>query len=164
MADKKVTELTALGAAPATTDILLIVDDPGGTPITKKVTVANLLAALDKTAGNLDDYDFDDNPIFGYSASTVAKTANYTLTDAENGKVITFNSGSNVNCVVDNGLTAGFNCTVIQLGAGQVIFDTGTATVNNSSGHDRSAGQYAVCSLIHYSTNNYALCGDTTAA
>jgi len=39
---KKVSELTAL-TAPVGEDFLLIVDDPSGTPISKKVTVANLL-------------------------------------------------------------------------------------------------------------------------
>ena len=38
---KKVTELTAL-TSPAGEDLLLIVDDPSGTPVTKKVTVSNL--------------------------------------------------------------------------------------------------------------------------
>ena len=38
---KKVTELTAL-TAPAGEDLLLIVDDPSGTPTTKKITVSNL--------------------------------------------------------------------------------------------------------------------------
>jgi len=38
----KITELTELAATPAITDILAIVDDPGGSPATKKITVANL--------------------------------------------------------------------------------------------------------------------------
>ena len=44
MADKalKISELNAL-TAPSGDDILVIVDDPTGTPTTKKVTVANLL-------------------------------------------------------------------------------------------------------------------------
>jgi len=42
MADAKITELVALGATPDDADILVIVDDVTGTPITKKVTVANL--------------------------------------------------------------------------------------------------------------------------
>lgn len=41
MADKKVTQLTAL-TAPANNDILLIVDDPSGTPVSKKITVEDL--------------------------------------------------------------------------------------------------------------------------
>jgi hypothetical protein len=43
MADQKITALTAL-STPATEDLLAIVDDPSGTPITKKVTIANLLS------------------------------------------------------------------------------------------------------------------------
>ena len=43
MADLKITELDALGTTPNDADILAIVDDVAGTPLTKKVTVANLL-------------------------------------------------------------------------------------------------------------------------
>jgi hypothetical protein len=42
MADAKITSLTAL-TTPATVDLLAIIDDPGGTPLTKKITLANLL-------------------------------------------------------------------------------------------------------------------------
>ena len=44
MADKakKISELTALTTISGD-DLLVIVDDPAGTPVTKKVTVANLL-------------------------------------------------------------------------------------------------------------------------
>jgi len=44
MADKakKISELTALTSISGD-DLLVIVDDPSGTPVTKKVTVANLL-------------------------------------------------------------------------------------------------------------------------
>lgn len=43
-ADKKLTELTALTAT-ATADILVMVDDPGGSPVTKKITVADFFGA-----------------------------------------------------------------------------------------------------------------------
>lgn len=45
MADTKITGLPAL-TAPIVTDILPIVDDPAGTPITSKVTVANLIGLI----------------------------------------------------------------------------------------------------------------------
>jgi hypothetical protein len=40
MADQKITELTEL-TSPADEDLLAIVDDPSGTPTTKKITKAN---------------------------------------------------------------------------------------------------------------------------
>lgn len=45
MADKKVTQLTEL-ATPNDEDLLLVVDDPNGTPVSKKVTLKGLLANL----------------------------------------------------------------------------------------------------------------------
>jgi len=47
MADKKVTQLTAL-TAPANTDLLLVIDDPAGSPISKKITIEDLFG---KTSG-----------------------------------------------------------------------------------------------------------------
>lgn len=46
MTDFKITELNALGATPNDADILALVDDVIGTPITKKITVANLLGNM----------------------------------------------------------------------------------------------------------------------
>lgn len=48
MADKKVTQLTAL-TAPANTDLLLIVDDPSGTPISKKVELGDIFGETAQT-------------------------------------------------------------------------------------------------------------------
>ncbi len=45
MADQKITQLTE-DTAPALTDLLVSVEDPSGTPTTKKVVVSNLLALV----------------------------------------------------------------------------------------------------------------------
>ena len=45
MADKKITELTALTTL-SNDDLLVVVDDPSGTPVTKKITAANLKNGL----------------------------------------------------------------------------------------------------------------------
>ena len=54
MADKKITALTSIGTASAREDVLHIVDDPGGTPINKKVTIAELENALAATVALAD--------------------------------------------------------------------------------------------------------------
>lgn len=43
MADKKITQLTAL-TSPSSDDLLHVVDDPGTTPVNKKITVANFFS------------------------------------------------------------------------------------------------------------------------
>ena len=46
MANKKITELTAL-TAPAAADIVAVVDDPAGSPETKKITLDDLMKTVD---------------------------------------------------------------------------------------------------------------------
>lgn len=52
MADAKITALSA-NTTPLTTDILPMVDDPGGTPATQKITIANLISASTLPAGSV---------------------------------------------------------------------------------------------------------------
>ena len=172
MANKKITELTAL-TTPAGADILAIVDDTDTT--TKKVTVTNLMGQAPVqtadissfitgvTAGELGDFDFDDNAILGFSASTNDQTGTtYTVAASDNGKVVVLNNASAVTVDIDTGLPAGFNCSFIQKGAGQVSF-AGTATVNNRQSHTKINGQYGVASIVAYATDTYILAGDTAS-
>jgi len=41
MADSKVSQLAAV-TSPASSDLILIIDDPNGTPVSKKITIKNL--------------------------------------------------------------------------------------------------------------------------
>ena len=118
------------------------------------------------TAGALSDFDFDDNAVFGFGASvnTPTITANaYTVTDADNGKVLALDNGATAMDVnINTGLVAGFNCSFIQTGSGQVTF-AGTATLNNRQSHTKINAQYGVASIVAYATNTYILAGDTAS-
>lgn len=48
MADRKVTQLTAL-TTPANNDLLLIIDDPSGSPVSKKITLEDIFGATSQT-------------------------------------------------------------------------------------------------------------------
>lgn len=47
MADTKISALTELATTPTSGDLTVIIDDPGGTPVSKKITVDNLVAFQD---------------------------------------------------------------------------------------------------------------------
>ena len=174
MANKKITELTE-ETSPQGADLLALVDDVSGTPTTKKVTVSNLMTQAPVqtadisgfitglTAGELGDFDFDDNAILGFSASKNDQTGTtYTVAASDNGKVVVLNNASAITVDIDTGLPAGFNCSFVQKGAGQVSF-AGTATVNNRQSHTKINGQYGVASIVAYDTDTYILAGDTAS-
>ena len=56
MVDKKITELTEL-TTPVSADIVAIVDDTTGTPVTKKITYGNLQSNLSVTSSQVSDFD-----------------------------------------------------------------------------------------------------------
>ncbi len=161
MANKKITALTELSAGDrATTDVLPIVD-VSGTATTKKITVANLVSAT--SAGALSSYDFSGNAILGFDATLNDQTDNYTLQTSDAGKVVVMNKGSAVNLTVPASLGAGFTCSVVQKGAGQVTFVASSTTINNRQTHTKIAGQHGVATLISTADNVFVLAGDTAS-
>ena len=201
MANKKITALPALGATPATDDVLPIVD-VSGTVTTKKVTVANLVAAAPqgdlqasnnlsdvasagtsrtnlglgdaatKTVGTADTnvlavssgtVDLGGNKIEDFDASINDKTDDYTLLASDNGKVVVMNKASAVTVTVPSGLGAGFNCSFVQKGAGQVSFSASSTTINNRQSHTKINAQYGVASIVAYAADTFVLAGDTAS-
>ena len=161
MANKKITELTEL-TAPVGADILAIVDDVAGTATTKKVSVTNLMGQA--SASNLSSYDFNGNAISNFDASINDQTGtSYTLVAGDNGKVVVLDNAAAVAVTVPSGLGAGFNCSFVQKGAGQVSFSASGTTINNRQSHTKINDQYGVASVVAYAADTFVLAGDTAS-
>ena len=215
MANKKISSLDSLGATPDVADIIPITDvsDTTGSVngTTKKVTVANLVAAAPQgdlvASNNLSDVasatTSRTNLGLGTAATQDVGTANgnlvqldstglpavdgsqltnlpagslfntivsesttaRTLSDSDCGKVIDCSNGSAVTITIPSTVSAGFNCTVVQSGAGQVTIAAG-ASVNLYcySSTKATAGQYAAINIIPYASNSYVLEGDLASS
>jgi len=198
--NKKISALGSLGGTPAVGDIIPITDvsDTTGSAqgTTKKVTVANLVAAAPvqsvagrtgtvtlsntdvsglgdaatKTVGTANTnvlavssgaVDLGSNSIVGFSASLNAETGTaYTIVAGDEGKIITLNNGSAITVTLPV-LTAGFTCSFIQTGAGEVTFSESSTTINNRQSHTKIAGQKGMASIVYTDTNVIYLAGDT---
>lgn len=76
MADAKITELTEETVI-AETDLVVIVDDPAGTPVTKKMTKGNLMAPLVREDADTIAQRRGGNNQVGYMYNTFTDTSNY---------------------------------------------------------------------------------------
>ncbi len=95
-----------------------------------------------------------------YSATVENKTNNYTLTIDDNGKVLTFDSTSNLTLTVPNGLPIGFNISIYQINTGSVTVAGSGSTILNRLSRFTTAGQNAGAGLVSTSSNNFHLTGD----
>ena len=109
--------------------------------------------------------DFGGNAIKGYSATMNAQTGTtYTLAATDNGKVITLDNGSAITVTIPAGLVDGFNCLLVQKGAGQVtVTKAGGGSLNNRSTQTKTAGRHAIVTIVHIGSEVYILSGDTGA-
>ena len=99
--------------------------------------------------------------IAGFSANLINSTATaYTLSTADNGKIISFSSGSPITLTVPNSLIAGFNCMIVQLGAGEVTLTASGTTISNRSSFTKTAGTNAILTLIAMSSTSFISAGD----
>ena len=145
--------------------------DPDGINNAIYLTISNASSAID-IGGDVNQQfgDFTSvGRVTGQSGVAIgagaisAKTSGYTLTAADNGKVITFNSASALVCGVDTAAGAtGYSCTVIQLGTGGVRFARSGVTLNSYNGLTL-AGQHAAASLVCYQTNILNVSGNLVA-
>ena len=97
--------------------------------------------------------------IAGFAANINVQTnATYTLTGSDNGKIITFSNACTV--TVPNTLFAGFNCFLLQAGAGQVTIVGAGVTVNNRTAYNKTAGTYAIATILGLNATTFISSGD----
>jgi hypothetical protein len=116
------------------------------------------------SAGDLTDGNFDGEAILGFDASINDQTGTaYTLLASDNGKVVVLDNASAVTVTVPSGLGAGFNCSFVQKGAGQVSFSASSTTINNRQSHTKINAQFGVASIVAYAADTFVLAGDTAS-
>lgn len=95
---------------------------------------------------------------------TTDVTSPYTMSAADNGKLVVVNQTSSILLAFTSSLPQGFSCTIYQSGSGQatVITASTQTTIQNRQGHRSTAGQYAVVSVIRILGGDFVLTGDTT--
>ena len=120
---------------------------------TTGATVSGNLSA----SGNITS---SEGSIFGFDAeinNTASTAGDSFLSASDNGKVRTFDDSVNgaatdIILYIPEGLGEGFNCLIVQKGNGQVnfeIFQDHNVILLNRQGHNKTAGQYAVVSIIN---------------
>jgi hypothetical protein len=134
MADLKISQLTAITPPLTGVETLPLVQSS----TTKKVTVSQIMTGMIITE------------------STTART----LSATDNGQIIYCTNGSAVTITCAAGLGAGFNCTIIQGGAGKVTVAAGGQTLVSYSSLFSTMGQYAVISLIAPVANTFVAAGN----
>ena len=149
------TDISGLGTAATTDSTAYATAAQGATADTALQSVS---------AGDLTDGNFDGTAILGFDASINDQTGTtYTLLSSDNGKVVVLDNASAVTVTVPSGLGAGFNCSFVQKGAGQVSFSASSTTINNRQSHTKINAQYGVASLVAYAADTFVLAGDTAS-
>jgi len=144
MADKKVSELTAITNL-SRDDLLLVVNDPSGTPASRKITHANFFGNVVSETVHAGSVTFNANTTVAGTKQTVSANSTFNGSVTYNGS-ITFNQGAvfsnttvnvfNSNTIVNGTLTTNgaisLASSVLAAGGVNIIGSNGRINANNA--------------------------------
>lgn len=83
------------------------------------------------------------------------------MADTDRGKVVTLDNSSTITVTIPSSLSDGFNCLIVQKGLGKITFSGSGVTLINRQSHTKTAGRYAVVTIVDIGSNQVILAGDT---
>ncbi len=84
----------------------------------------------------------------------------YTFVVADNDRIVEFTSATAVTATVPSDLPAGWNCVVVQIGAGKVTFAAGGgSTVNSANSKLGISARYGTATIYSRGSGLYLLSG-----
>jgi len=101
------------------------------------------------------------NTLSGFGANISTISASYTLASTDNAEVIKSDAASAITVTIPTGLPTGFNCMVLQYGAGQITFAAASGvTIINRNAYTKTLGQYAIATVLHLGSNIVVISGE----
>lgn len=111
-----------------------------------------------------DGSSWSDEPAPAFPSSNINDQTgtSYTLTTADNGQKVVLDNAAPITLIVAGGLGTPFDCVIVQKGAGQVTFDddSGATTLHSRSAYTKTAGQWAIMTVMAIAADVLVLGGD----
>jgi hypothetical protein len=101
------------------------------------------------------------NTLSGFGAQINSISNSYQLAATDNSEVVQSNATSAITVTIPAGLPTGFNCMVLQYGAGQITFSPAAGvTIINRNSYNKTIGQYALATVLHIGSNIVIISGE----
>ncbi len=123
-----------------------------------RVTTSGATVSGNLSASGSTPITSSEGALFGFDAVIDVKAPDGTgaamdfFSPNDNGKVLSYDYNFDLTLQINDGLGEGFNCLIVQKGVGKIIFEAmpgANLVLINRQGHNKTAGQYAVVSIIN---------------